>query len=741
MTLFQNDEGEVLEVNQDIAISKRSTSIFGFVVQGDFSLNFRVNNNSETRAILNYKWPESLEQVAFTRQAFNLIRNGNIISRGYIVIQEDSGDFLSCFFLSGNSNWINQLKGVITDLEWVNYSTKIDVTNVRNITASSGIVFPMVDWAYNLQQGYNARFLVGGGVVLGDIMRIKDIYNDPNVSFSDFYPCLYLHTLVTELLQQNGLKLDGNILQDPLYKSMVITPVSGVMKRTPFKDLLAYGSSQAIGAFATVKYTSFTTIRDPDNTFSSSNNRFTASKNGVLIFTITCVAISNTNMLVIIYKNGVSTSSMQFTAAGDSIQTDTYSESYFGNSIRGDYYEIYVFGDAAGGNITLNLKIQEPENIYPSDYVDPSNFLPKLRCDEIIKFITYYFGCDIYFQQASKTLQVNIIEKIIDTEDWSEFYDSHTAIYAIEQAKNNYVKFLPPDETQIKKYNEIRKVGYGEGVIETDNELVEDYSLSEFPFAPSSFGQDLNGVWLANVPLVNLVDEGAAINFSAIANAGGGLAQFTSTIDLEVWEVIRIVNNHGNNMGYFTVVSITTGPSTFTCYFPFTSNYAGTFYRQKINFNNIKPRILSFKNNTNFSDFASTTGGLRTWNSQYNLVIVSGSTPTPVNYSTHGYAVFAKSKTGEQIDKWKNNCAIDNPDISDFTDPTVSQLYYGNITRMIKRPMFEIRLILPESVFAQFDFSKFVFIKTEKLTGYFKIDSIEEYRDGNTIAKVKAYMI
>ena len=125
----------------------------------------RVNNNSETRAILNYKWPEPLEQVAFTRQAFNLIRNGNIISRGYIVIQEDSGDFLSCFFLSGNSNWINQLKGVITDLEWVNYSTKIDVTNVRNITASSGIVFPMVDWAYNLQQGYNARFLVGGGLV------------------------------------------------------------------------------------------------------------------------------------------------------------------------------------------------------------------------------------------------------------------------------------------------------------------------------------------------------------------------------------------------------------------------------------------------------------------------------------------------------------------------------------------------------------------------------------------------
>ena len=59
MTLFQNDEGEVLEVNQDIAISKRSTSIFGFVVQGDFSLNFRVNNNSETRAILNYKWPLS----------------------------------------------------------------------------------------------------------------------------------------------------------------------------------------------------------------------------------------------------------------------------------------------------------------------------------------------------------------------------------------------------------------------------------------------------------------------------------------------------------------------------------------------------------------------------------------------------------------------------------------------------------------------------------------------------------
>src|SRR6478736_2984625 len=103
--------------------------------------------------------------------------NGNILDRGYIVIQSEEPKSLNCFYVSGNSNWINLLTGLITDLNWDSYLVQINKANVLSkASATSGITFPYVDWSYDLKNGFNTR----------------DATNDVEVSFQDFYPCLYL---------------------------------------------------------------------------------------------------------------------------------------------------------------------------------------------------------------------------------------------------------------------------------------------------------------------------------------------------------------------------------------------------------------------------------------------------------------------------------------------------------------------------------------------------------------------
>ena len=296
---FADSNGRLIETKGDFAISKKCVSFFGFKIMGDVSINFDLDNNSEVRDVLNYDGPQMLNQVAWTRQPFSRMRNGNPLDNGFIVIESESKDKLNCYYVSGNSNWINLLTGIITDLDWSRYQTQITATNIA-LNTTEGLIFPYVDWTYNLKNGFNVKYFRGENN--GD--KTVDVTDNQELSFVDFYPCLYLHTLVKEILQQNGIKLAGNIAQDKLYQTLVVTPDTGQMKRTPFKPVIAIGSSQLIPALSTTKYTSFTTIRDPDGVFDSSSSSIIAGSNQSLYFTITAVSSTAFPLGAAVYKNG-----------------------------------------------------------------------------------------------------------------------------------------------------------------------------------------------------------------------------------------------------------------------------------------------------------------------------------------------------------------------------------------------------------------------------------------------------
>jgi len=62
--------------------------------------------------------------------------------------------------------------------------------------------------------------------------------------------------------------------------------------------------------------------------------------------------------------------------------------------------------------------------------------------------------------------------------------------------------------------------------------------------------------------------------------------------------------------------------------------------------------------------------------------------------------------------------------------------YYSKVKKMIQNPTVEAFMILPEKVFQDFNFDKFIFVKHKDLSGYFMVNKIENYKDGNTPVRV-----
>lgn len=738
---FINDEGEVLDFAGLFALSKRSVSFFNSNLQGDYSINFQVDNNSVNRKFLNYDGPQMASQVAFTRQAVTAVRNGNAFARGFIVIQSDNGEKLSCYFISGNSNWMNLLTGLITELDYsgitnaVNYEMELTGANIlATNSATSGIIFPMVDWVYNLRKGNNYWF----GLNLLDVS-----IDDMSRRFFEWYPCFYLHTLVGEIVKQNGMKVAGNVLDNKLYQTMVLTPVNGELKRKEtYRITTAYNSgSQINGGGTLARYTTLTEAADPEGIFSA--GLYTANKSSKVIVTINVRSFTMgggaTNGTIQLRKNGVTVTTLVTVDQASGYGTGKFTAET--SCVSGDTLDLAFVRSGGAGSFTLSMdeKFDIPTTITYGDYIRPDWFLPELSCLDIIKFVVNYFGCSVYFDEYSKTININQIEsfKPEDASDWSEYFQRLTTDYTIDAAANNYVRLADADDTEIKAYNKNHTVKYGEGNITTGNTLKDNLDIMSIPFAASQFGLSENGTWLTNIPLIKLIDAGDPISYTAI-NDSAGVASFifdTLAIVLATNQACRIVDDIQGDLGIWIITgaAFTGGTATeaevqfYGFAYPGATG-TGKIYVQQFDPQQTQPRILVVKPSTLLADFGSDA------EYEYRGPGVSSETTT-------AFAHFSKPSIGDTIDTFKANLAFDNPDLDLYADPTMKQLYFGKISRMIGNPRFKAVFRLPEAEYQGFVFGGFIYLKTKDVTGYFWVDSITNYQGSTKNVQVSLLML
>lgn len=739
---FQDNNGNILQFDGEFAMSKKAISFFDFTISGDVSLNFTINNNSENRKVLGYYGPMMSSQIAWTKQPFNRMKDGNILDKGYIVIQSETDAELNCFYVSGNYNWIQGITGLITELDYTgqfsttNYEKQIINTSLANsIGTTSGICFPLVDWCFNLEWGSQNYYLSNydpNNAYNNLNGQLVDSTNDPEKPIISFYPCFYISSLIGEIFQQKGFKIIGTLLNDPLFKSLIITPQNGLIKRKQYNIVTATGVAQSMPAASLTKYTSLTETSDLDNLFAS--NAYTSNKNATLKFTITFISRGSTNINYVNLKQNGSFGS------GNITWVDGASAVYYRSSVKNDVWDFYINNSGGGPqNATMNIKIEIATIINTGDYVSPEMFLPKINCFDLIKNIFCYFGCVIIYDDFNKTITANIIDKIDakNADDWSNYYLSHRNEYTISVGNNNYLQLTQPQDTEIVKYNNTNNVGFGEGNITTPNTLLNSKDIFKFEFAPTKSGVSKNGYYMPNIPLINLVPNGDAIPFSSIYNPGGGQIIFVEGGTLPTMnyqEVYSATNSAGVRLGFFNVVTLNFTGNSPSSWFPYYGVDSGFLHRQNVNYNDVGIRILSVNPSMQISDMTSRkdfSNGIQ--------ILGNGTTLS----DTIDYPIFCKELIGNEVDNLKNNLAFDNPVIngSTFQDPSIKTLYFSKISKMYNNASIRLQMYLPEAIYQSFNFSKYIYLNTEKLQGYFWIESIVNYKDSATPTEVNVLKI
>lgn len=217
MTSFIDDDGNALDYNgEDFSITRQIASFRNFKLKGDISVSFSLPNTSSNLDKLGYSSSNQINNPAFSKLPFNLMRNGNFSMRGVIVIQEDKGDDLDCVFISGNANWFRSLDFPCNEIvdDYLSFNWNVTRVNERR-TATEGIIFPFVDYAFRHEKfdgkWFNFNQYVGTG-------------NNIDVELWPVFPCLYVKTLVDELAIHGGIKIAGTLFQDALFKTIIITP-------------------------------------------------------------------------------------------------------------------------------------------------------------------------------------------------------------------------------------------------------------------------------------------------------------------------------------------------------------------------------------------------------------------------------------------------------------------------------------------------------------------------------------
>ncbi len=726
MTYLLDDNGNEIVLNTEVTVTKQVISFLKFQIKGDFSTNFKIPNTSNTRRALNYYGVNQSEKVAFSDQPWGLYKDGNLLRRGYLVVQGDEtvkGErqgSLDCFFVSGNASWINLLQGNLKELNWSSYDQDFTVTNLASLrAATTGMTFPLLDWGYNFKKG-TTDFMV---------QPIVDSSNDPLNFVYDFYPAFYLKTIVKEIAKQKQFKITGNIFEDPRFDKMVI-PLPFI-DRTLGEPVYmtntdSYASNQYIGAGATVTVT-FGYQSNSDSLLDLTNGRIQNDNRSRNVRVRTYFDFDSAfSGEVYLRKNGVTIETYTFSidsvlryttvslAPNDYLDVQVKNNSGATRSIEQKYFG-YQF---CGSWYDSGLKILAVDVI------------PSTQILEIIKYVAQAFNCIVSFDDFSKTISFNKIDSV-RKENATDLTDTIVQ-YEVEWqngfSQQNYIRTNQTEDIEVfnkqeRKFGEYVFDGPGNGKAQSD--------VFELKFGPSLVKQQERSYFdwhLSNIPLFKLEDDGDPITFSTVTNSSGNARFDISVVDtIPVNSVVRITDNAGLYEGYFVVQTTST-----TLITAFGQRYIGTssgiIRRQKIAFTlNAGFRVLL--NYTNYTLTKIGTALVQASGTANNVRVRDESAGT--DYSSWNVAYYYIPESKYSFSDELRLGAHPGP-IENSVSLPMANSYYNRIGKIAMNPKIKVRLRLSETLFNTIDLSEFVYVDLGTWQGYSFLQKIDNYKDSIT---------
>lgn len=702
MNAFLKNSRGTIVIDQKVTLTKQVLSFFDFRILGDYSSNFTIPNDSQTRAILNYYGLNQKTPVIISD--FDLFINGNKTATGQLVLNEVA-ETIEAFFMSGNANWVNLVQGSIKDIDLSAYEVDFtaDSINERR-SATSGVIFPVVDWIYNYKK-------------LSNTFLVKPILGVSVDTYYDLYPCFYVHTILTHLFQQYNITLEGNLFTDPVFKSLIITPeqiisgaysaqLSGPNGQVESMSVYRPGlSDQDIFTLTKVIMDSGTTA------FNNTLDRIVipATYGAIVNYSAEFKSPNFGTGTIHLYRNGSSVASQAF----NNVLSVQAQAELFGSA--NDYIELFIEAPA-GVDIKRADVIITFQNV-DEGVVYPSSILPDVAQIEFVKFIVQMFNCIVEFSPERSVLTFSILDRARkeNAVDLSSFITSYSIVPRSEYGERNFIRVKPSEELQQYKANDIN---FGDLLIEGNGE--GDRTLFTTPFGGAETATNFNLDWLVtNIPLIRLedADEGFEIN-TVQDDAGEARFHISSLVQqIPADSVVRIDTPVYSG---FAVVDETELLSFKPYNVPYVNDSTGKMYKQRIVYSKPGSRLLVACSSANLIDFA--TGSI----DEIRLIDNDGST----DYTSAAWAYFAKPEIGTALDNYR--AGLHFGAVTGTSTIAVGQLYFRNVSKIVQGQQVKAKLVLSNADYDNLNFAEYVFIKVPDFSGYFFMSNLGGYENGYT---------
>ena len=606
MTAFIDDDGNELDYNgKDFAITKQLISFHDFKIKGNASVNIKVTNTAHNRETFGYYGERQISPVV--KKRFNLVQDGNKIDTGDCVISNFDKDEIEFFFISGNSNLLDLIDFKCNEIT----TTRWDVRNMASTWSNTeGIIYPIIDWVFGGEK-YGYVFYSG--------LTVNEKAYDGLTSITEFVPCLYVHTLLKEISVHAGISIDGDLLDDGFFRTIIISPNS----------------------------------------------------------------VDDVRQTIL-------------------------------------------------GGIRIN------------NIVKPEHIAPNIKVIDFLKWISISFGTLITFDLTSNSITLSMLKTInkSDAQDWSSYYISHEAVLSKYSNKTN-IKYKQSDEQNIKQYNNSKEVLYADLQVNSDKNDGSVNNLYTAPFyssydkvgtTPMKFATPVGEMFrltdkepfaftsVSASPAVTVV--GTAIACAQFNGVNFPFLDYTATPGTELM-IFRVGSGiyKGYHVNGINAISGTSSSDTIiTSDMAFLGTSSGTLYTQTVQ------KISGHK------VLSVIPGATPSYFCQYPSIYIDSSST-----STVATAYFSKLNTiYSLLNAYTQGLNYGSIDESNRTDKPLSATYQNQVTTILKSPPLKARFLLPKSVFYAYE-KEPVYIKTERLTGYFLAEKIENYTESNK--EVVVYLV
>lgn len=434
---------------------------------GDFSYSFQIPTTSNNLLLLGLPMPDSSTKTIYQEVKCDLMdESGFTLYIGYLRVERINKRYIECSFFSGNSNWIAEIDGQLSDIDFSDLDTLLTEVDIANTWDNEdGIIFPFID--------------TGTLITRAEKTLIVD----------DFSGCIFVKTIFSRIFRDVGIKLKGDLFTDPIFNNLLLS------RNTKDKDDIDSRSSYA-------RNTSNQSFPDPTTArvnfqddvnypyFDGSQNNFSSSRFTADVpmkvrveFTITyyddSLVLGGKNFGI--YVNGVFTSlkSLKSTlaASNPTYPTLTFTVSTVIKLNAGGWVEGRLEYNPSGSSATAIIYANSTFRVTPTfiylttgKSLVPSNWTKQ----QLVKNVLSLFCCLVDYNSANKTLTIDLFNNIknkesIDLSEDIEVYETDFEEFISEFSQQNLLTYQEPETDAATEYNIENFIEYSAGEINVGN--------------------------------------------------------------------------------------------------------------------------------------------------------------------------------------------------------------------------------------------------------------------------------